>query len=80
MILDSLNYIKGYRYEIYCISRTQRTPHCVVWIQSDDVTAVQWNESRDDAYTDYILVELRRRFEAPNVKNRWDCPLFTVAW
>ena len=25
VILDSLNYIKGYRYELYCLSRTAKT-------------------------------------------------------
>ncbi len=30
VILDSLNYIKGYRYELYCIARALRTPHCIV--------------------------------------------------
>lgn len=30
VILDSLNYIKGYRYELYCIARALRTPNCVV--------------------------------------------------
>lgn len=30
VILDSLNYIKGFRYELYCISRAQSSPHCVV--------------------------------------------------
>ncbi|KAL6049141.1 kti12, chromatin associated [Balamuthia mandrillaris] len=30
VIIDSLNYIKGYRYELYCIARSQRTPHCIV--------------------------------------------------
>jgi protein KTI12 len=30
VILDSMNYIKGYRYELYCIARAMRTPNCVV--------------------------------------------------
>ena len=30
VIVDSMNYIKGYRYELFCIARTVRTPHCVV--------------------------------------------------
>lgn len=33
VILDSLNYIKGFRYEIFCLARTAKTPHCVVnWL------------------------------------------------
>ena len=30
VIVDSLNYIKGYRYELYCSARTVRTPHCAL--------------------------------------------------
>ena len=75
-----MNYIKGYRYELHCISRTQRTPQCTVWIQVDDAIAHQWNASRDpeNKISDTLLVELRKRYEAPNEKHRWDYPLFVV--
>ncbi|KAJ8311503.1 hypothetical protein KUTeg_010858 [Tegillarca granosa] len=29
VILDSLNYIKGFRYELYCVTKACQTPHCV---------------------------------------------------
>ena len=32
VILDSLNYIKGYRYELYCISKASGERHGVIWI------------------------------------------------
>jgi tRNA uridine 5-carbamoylmethylation protein Kti12 len=32
VILDSLNYIKGYRYELYCISKAAGERHGVVWV------------------------------------------------
>jgi tRNA uridine 5-carbamoylmethylation protein Kti12 len=85
VIVDSMNYIKGYRYELFCIARSLRTPHCCVWVESDDKCAEQWNEERKlgalgDAagYTAEMLTELRRRFEPPTEKNRWDSPLFRV--
>lgn len=31
VIADGLNYIKGFRYQLYCIARAIGTPHCVVW-------------------------------------------------
>lgn len=43
IILDSLNYIKGYRYELYCIARSQRTPHCVVWVECEQELSNKWN-------------------------------------
>jgi protein KTI12 len=30
LVFDSLNYIKGYRYELFCRARSLRTPTCVV--------------------------------------------------
>ncbi|MEQ2172197.1 kti12, chromatin associated, partial [Goodea atripinnis] len=30
VILDSLNYIKGYRYELFCLTKHAQTPHCLV--------------------------------------------------
>ena len=30
VILDYLNYIKGYRYELFCVSKLCQTPQCVV--------------------------------------------------
>jgi len=32
VILDSLNYIKGFRYELYCISKAAGERHGVIWI------------------------------------------------
>lgn len=82
VIVDSLNYIKGFRYELYCCARTMRCPHCVIWVACDEALSVQWNEQRleggADGYDPLVMGELRRRFEAPIEGNRWDCPLFKV--
>lgn len=58
VIVDSLNYIKGYRYELYCTARTFRTPHCVVWVGCNDDTATQWNQARIDAGGDAYDVKM----------------------
>lgn len=73
-----MNYIKGYRYELYCISRSVRTPHCVVWIECEDSISSKLNDSRSDKYEEVIFNDLRLRFEAPIEKNRWDMPLYRV--
>lgn len=31
VILDAANYIKGYRYELYCVSKAARTPQCTLF-------------------------------------------------
>lgn len=54
VIIDSLNYIKGYRYELYCSARTFRTPHCAVWVDCPRETATMWNTQREDSYVEDV--------------------------
>jgi protein KTI12 len=49
VVVDSLNYIKGYRYELYCAARTFRTPHCVIWVGCSDEISSEKNQARLDA-------------------------------
>ncbi|CAJ0954759.1 unnamed protein product [Ranitomeya imitator] len=50
--------------------------HCLT---SPD-TSSGWNQDRpqDDQYTQAVFDALVQRFEAPDSRNRWDSPLFTV--
>lgn len=54
IIMDSLNYIKGFRYELYCSARTYRTPHCVVWIDCSEETALLLNQQKTDCYDEQV--------------------------
>ncbi|KAF7224449.1 protein KTI12 homolog isoform X1 [Nothobranchius furzeri] len=80
VILDSLNYIKGYRYELFCLIKHAQTPHCLVYTLTSDEESSLWNKNRDAAeqYSRDTFDALVRRFEAPDSRNRWDSPLFTV--
>lgn len=80
VILDSLNYIKGYRYELYCVSKHLHTPHCVLWCHTPVELAREWNASTGavQPYSVQVLDALLMRFEAPDSRNRWDSPLFVV--
>ena len=46
VILDGLNYIKGYRYELYCASKSVKTTQVTVHCDISPPTAWLWNESR----------------------------------
>lgn len=80
VIIDGLNYIKGYRYELFCISKNCRTPqvtlHCI--IHPDQ--AWKWNEARPEKqrYSRAVFDGLVMRYEEPDSRNRWDSPLITV--
>lgn len=80
VILDSPNYIKGYRYELYCLSKHLRTPHCVILCETPVETAREWNAAKqpEQAYSPQVFDALIMRFEAPDSRNRWDYPLFVL--
>uniref|UniRef100_A0A8C4Q3E2 Protein KTI12 homolog n=1 Tax=Eptatretus burgeri TaxID=7764 RepID=A0A8C4Q3E2_EPTBU len=80
VILDSSNYIKGYRYELYCVIKHSQTPHCVIHCDTALSTCREWNAQRPvgERYDEDRLNDLAMRFESPDGNNRWDSPLFTV--
>ncbi|CAL1529887.1 unnamed protein product [Lymnaea stagnalis] len=80
VILDALNYIKGFRYELFCVAKACRTPQCVIYCVTDAETSKAWNNLKDetDRYSSELIDELIMRFECPSPLNRWDKPLFTV--
>ena len=80
VILDSLNYIKGFRYELFCVCKSARTTLCVIHcdVAEDVCRDMNVKRSDDDKYTNDVLDGLFMRFEPPNSQNRWDSPLFVT--
>nr|CAG4649526.1 EOG090X0A11 [Scapholeberis mucronata]SVE93758.1 EOG090X0A11 [Scapholeberis mucronata] len=80
LIFDGGNYIKGYRYELYCSSKYNKTTQCTLHIDTSLEQSWKQNLSRNDTsqYTEEIFNALVMRYEAPDGRNRWDSPLFTI--
>lgn len=80
LIIDGSNYIKGYRYEIYCMSKLYKTPQCTIHCDIPIEHAWLWNEKRpiSEQYSREIFDALVMRYETPDNKNRWDAPLFSM--
>ncbi|XP_077231849.1 KTI12-like, chromatin associated protein [Tasmannia lanceolata] len=82
IIVDSLNNIKGYRYELWCLARAAGIRYCVVFCDTGENHCREWNKERGEkgetAYNDKIFEDLVRRFEKPDRRNRWDSPLFEL--
>ncbi|MBA0765625.1 hypothetical protein Gotri_014787 [Gossypium trilobum] len=82
IIVDSLNSIKGYRYELWCLARAAGIRYCVLYCDVGESHCRKWNEERrkkgEAAYNDVIFEDLVRRFEKPDRRNRWDSPLFEL--
>ncbi|PWA82256.1 KTI12-like protein [Artemisia annua] len=82
IIVDSLNSIKGYRYELWCLARAAGIRHCVLFCDVEETQCRDWNKERrekdEPSYDDRIFEDLVRRFERPDSRNRWDSPLFEL--
>ncbi|KAI4255235.1 MAG: hypothetical protein LQ352_002679 [Teloschistes flavicans] len=84
VIADGLNYIKGFRYQLYCEAKAVQTPSCVVHVgtpieECRKINKKVLNEAEEDGgYQDDVFENLVYRYEEPNGMARWDSPLFTV--
>lgn len=80
LVLDGLNYIKGFRYELYCGTKTSKTTSCTVHCEPGPEKAWQLNIGREEEeqYSRVIFDALVQRYEAPESRNRWDSPMVTV--
>lgn len=75
VIADSCNFIKGYRYELFCRAKTANTTHCVAYVDQSAEQCRDWNQGR---YDTKVLEDLLARMETPNEHRRWDKPLFVL--
>ncbi|ONM51073.1 Protein KTI12-like protein [Zea mays] len=82
IIVDSLNNIKGYRYELWCLARASGVRYCVLFCDTEVDHCKEWNSNRQEkgepAYDTNIFEDLVSRFEKPDRRNRWDSPLFEL--
>ncbi|XP_037931430.1 protein KTI12 homolog, partial [Teleopsis dalmanni] len=93
VILDAGNYIKGYRYELFCATKATRGNQCTIFCGIQEKRAWELNQQRCDVesmtkseilnnscvpYTKEIFSALCMRYEEPHGNCRWDSPLFVV--
>ncbi len=92
LILDSLNYIKGFRYELFCLVRNCKTTLCVIfcdtavekareYLQKDIKQTMEKEEDKEGPtahMSEELFEDYHGRMERPNPSNRWDRPCFTL--
>jgi protein KTI12 len=78
VILDSMNYIKGFRYELFCLARNAKTTICLVFCDTDVDVAAKFAEegNYENAFPKELFADYAGRLERPNPAQRWDKPLF----
>jgi len=82
LIIDAMNYIKGFRYQMYCAARELKLRVCTVYVVATQELCREWHKSRADGlvYSPETFENLLMRFEEPSSMVRWDSPLITVLW
>ena len=82
VVADGMNYIKGFRYQLYCEAKAVQTPSCVVHVGTPADMCREMNsvalEAKTGGYEPEVFENLVFRYEEPNGMSRWDAPLFTV--
>ncbi|KAK0310608.1 kti12, chromatin associated [Friedmanniomyces endolithicus] len=82
VIVDGMNYIKGFRYQLYCEAKAMQTPNCVLHVGTPVDKCRELNNAALEAgtggYDADVFENLVFRFEEPNGMSRWDAPLFTL--
>jgi protein KTI12 len=83
VVADGMNYIKGFRYQLYCEAKAVQTTNCVVHVGTPGDKCQTLNDearstSSKPCYTPDVFDNLVFRYEEPNGMTRWDSPLFTV--
>ena len=77
VVLDSLNNIKGFRYELWCVARTAGARYCTLHVDAPPETCREWNRGRPPgaAYPDEIFEDLVGRCAGPagSQPRPWTC-------
>ncbi|KAJ3231814.1 kti12, chromatin associated [Chytriomyces hyalinus] len=77
VILDSLNYIKGFRYQLHCVAKGLGTSQHTVYCVATNDNARTWNTLASH-YPSDVFDSLLGRLEEPDARNRWDSPLLQL--
>lgn len=82
LIVDSLNYIKGFRYQMFCAAKEAGVRVCTIFVVAPPDKCKEWHAARQESeqYESATFDNLLVRYEEPSSMVRWDSPLFTVAW
>ncbi|EME48817.1 hypothetical protein DOTSEDRAFT_49218 [Dothistroma septosporum NZE10] len=80
VIADGMNYIKGFRYQLYCEAKAVQTTNCVVYVGTQPEQCRKFNNEAhgDEKYAPEVFENLVFRYEEPNGMSRWDAPLFAI--
>jgi protein KTI12 len=82
VILDTMSYNKGFRYQLFCEAKSAYTSNCLIQVICPTNICFELNSKRknDDKWDDDLLKQMIARFEEPDGTKRWDSPLISIAY
>lgn len=83
VILDTMSYNKGFRYQLFCESKSALTANCLIQVICPTNKCFELNSLRDaeeDKWEEDLLGQMIARFEEPDGSKRWDSPLISVGY
>ncbi|KAJ9120128.1 hypothetical protein QFC22_003026 [Naganishia vaughanmartiniae] len=82
IICDAPNYIKGFRYQMYCAAREAKVRVATVYVVAPPQKCTEWHDARasEEKYKQETFNNMIMRFEEPSSMARWDSPLFAISW
>lgn len=78
VLVDALNNIKGFRYELWCLARAVSAKYCLLFINTSQQIC-QIRNQEQELYSVELFEDLWNSFETPDSRNRWECPLFSIS-
>lgn len=82
VILDTMSYNKGFRYQLFCESKSANTTQVLLQVVCPTNECFKMNNERlgVDKWADDLLAQMIARYEEPDGSKRWDSPLISVAY
>lgn len=83
VILDSMSYNKGFRYQLFCECKSAFTSNCLIQIICPINKCFELNSNKlnkSDKWDEDLLKQMIARFEEPDGTKRWDSPLITISF
>jgi len=69
VILDSMNYIKGFRYELFCLMRSFKTTYCVIYCNTKVEKAREFHKNNPNGMSEELFEDYCKRMEEPHRKS-----------
>lgn len=66
VIFDSLNYIKGYRFELHCRAKGAKTQYALLYCNSSREKSKEFNDKNENKFSEKLFEELSNSYEPPS--------------